>query len=321
MNKKRYLKYSGYGALIIFLFIIPIVIKAPYQIHIIIMAGVSVIAASSLRLIASSGQLSLAHAGMMAIGAYTSTLLVMRLGISSWVALVLGGVAAAFVALLVAYPFLRIKGLYFIIITAFLGEIIRLIIEQWRSLTGGVSGIINIPRPDSIVIPGLINIEFASKADFYYFILVLVLVILAIIYAMEHSRIGLTLSSIRQADNLAESIGINTIKFKVIVFCVGSLFAGLAGAFYSQYVGVVAPSVFGFFYAIYIVVYMEVGGSQKFLGPIIGAILLTLIPEYFRGLREYQPFLFAAILILVIFFLPGGLVNLPQRLKPLIKKR
>ena len=321
MNKTRWRKYSSYCALMILLFIIPIFVTGPYQLHILIIAGISIITASSLRLIATSGQLSLAHGGMMAIGAYTSTLLVMRLGISSWAALVIGGVAAGVVASMVAYPFLRVKGLYFAIITAFLGEIIRLIIEQWKSLTGGIAGIINIPKPDAVVIPGLLNIDFTSKMDFYYFILILVLVILTILYAIEHSRVGLTLSSISQYDTLAESVGIDTMKFKTIVFCIGSAMAGMAGAFYSQYVGVMAPSVFGFFYAIYIVVYMEVGGTQRFSGPIIGAFLLTLVPEYFRGLKDYEPFLFATLLVLAIFFLPGGLISLPQRLKALIKKR
>ena len=258
---------------------------------------------------------------MMAVGAYTSALLVMKLGLSSWAALIAAGAAAGIIALLAGYPFVRVKGIYFAMVTIFLAEVIRLIAEQWRSLTGGSSGIISIPRPDPIVIPGLLNMDFASKVDFYYFILVLVLVTLLILYAIEHSRIGMTWLGIQQAEPLSESVGVNTARFKVLAFSIGCFFAGVAGAFYSQYIAAITPSTFGFFYAIYVVVYMIVGGAGRFSGPIIGAIILTLLPESARALKEYQPFVFAGVLMAVIFFLPGGLVSLPQQLKKLVKKR
>lgn len=321
MSRRKWAKPLSYSALIILLFLIPLFVTGPYQLHILIMAGISIILASSLRLIATSGQLSLGHGGMMAIGAYTSALLVMKLGLSSWAALVVAGLAAGLIALLVGYPFVRIRGIYFALVTIFLAEVIRLIAEQWRSLTGGTSGIINIPRPDPIVIPGLLNIDFASKVDFYYFVLVLMLVTLLILYAIEHSRTGLTWFSIQQADFLAESVGVNTARFKALAFSIGCFFAGIAGAFYSQYIAAITPSAFGFFFAIYIVVYMIVGGMGRFSGPIIGALILTLVPESVRALKEYQPFVFAGVLMLIIFFLPEGLVGLPQRLRKLVRER
>lgn len=257
----------------------------------------------------------------MLIGAYTSTLLVMKLGLSSWAALVLAGFAAAGLAFLVGFPFVRLKGIYFAMITLFLAAIIILNAEQWRGLTGGSSGITNIPRPDPIVIPGLLNMNFASKPDFYYFILVLTLATLVILYAIEHSRIGLTWLSIQQNDSLAESIGVNTAALKVLGFSIGCFFAGVAGAFYSQYMSVVNPGTFGFGLAIYVVAYMIVGGVRRFSGPILGAFLLTLLPEFFAGLERYQPFVFVAILMLIIFFLPDGLIDLPRRLKRLPTRR
>ena len=320
-SRRKLVNLISYSALIVFLFLIPLFVKDPYQLHILIMAGIAVILASSVRLIAASGLLSLAHGGMMAVGAYTSTLLVMKLGLSSWAALIAAGLAAAVIASLVGYPFIRIKGMYFAMVTVFLGEAIRLIIEQWQDLTGGTSGIVNIPRPDPIVIPGLLNIDFTSKVDFYYFILVLVLVILFILYALEHSRIGLTWFSIGQADFLAESVGVNTARFQVLDFSIGCFFAGIAGAFYSQYITAITPSAFGFFWSIYIVIYMIVGGMGTFFGPILGAFILTLLPESVRFLKEFQPYVFAGVLMLVIFLLPEGLISLPKRLKKLFKER
>jgi branched-chain amino acid transport system permease protein len=320
-SRRKLVKPISYSALIVFLFLIPLFITGPYQLHILIMAGIAIILASSVRLVVTSGLLSLAHGGMMAVGAYTSALLVMKLGLSSWAALVLAGVAAGIIALLVGYPFVRIKGVYFALVTVFLAQVIRLIIEQWRSLTGGSMGIINIPRPDPIVIPGLLNMDFASKVDFYYFMLVLVLLILSILYAIERSRTSLTWFSIAQADFLAESVGVNTARFQVLAFTIGCFFAGMAGAFYSQYVAAITPGAFGFFWSVYIVIYMIVGGMKSFGGPIIGALILTFIPESARVLKEFQPYVFAGALMLIIFFLPEGLVSLPQRLRKLVRER
>ena len=321
MSRRKLVKPLGYSAFIVLLFLVPLFIKGPYWLHILILLGINIILASSLRMIFTSGQLSLGHGGMMAVGGYTSALLVMKLGLSSWAALLAAGVAAGIIALLVGFPFVKLKGIYFAMVTVFFAEMIMLLAEQWRSLTGGSSGIINIPRPDPIVIPGLVNMDFASKVDFYYFILVLMLVTLLILYAIERSRIGLTWLSIRQADSLAESVGVNTVWFKVLAFCIGGFFAGIAGAFYSQYISVINPDTFGFFFAIYIVVYMIVGGSQRFSGPILGAFLLTILPELASPLKQYQPFVFAGVLMVIIFLLPEGLVGLPQRLRKLLKER
>jgi branched-chain amino acid transport system permease protein len=320
MSSRRWAKPLGYTFLVIFPFFIPLFITGPYQLHILIMAGINIILASSVRLVVTSGLLSLAHGGMMAIGAYTSALLVMRLGISSWGALVLAGVVAGILALTVGFPFVRLKGVYFALVTVFLGEVIRLIAEQWRSLTGGSLGIFNIPRPDPIVVAGLLNIDFSSKVDFYYFILVLTLVVLFILYALEHSRIGLTWSAIAQADYLAESVGVDTAKFQILAFTIGGFFAGIAGAFYSQYIAAISPNSFGFFWSVYIVIYMIVGGMRSFTGPIIGALILTFLPESARVLKEFQPFLFAGVLMIIIFLLPEGVIGLPRRLRKIMKE-
>jgi branched-chain amino acid transport system permease protein len=315
MNRRKSVKRIASGALLLILFLVPWFIKQPYLLHILIIIGINVILASSLRFIATSGQLSLAHAGMVSVGAYTSTLLGMKLGISFWVALPLGGLAAMSLAFLVGFPFVRLKGIYFTMVTLFLTEFIRLIAEQWRSLTGGPSGIIAIPRPNPIIIPGLFNVSFASKVDFYYLALMIVVVTLLILYAIESSRIGITFLSIQQSDSLAESVGINSSGFRILAFSTGCFFAGISGAFYSHYLSAISPNSFGFLLSIYAFIYMVAGGMHKFSGPIIGAIILTLIPELASGLKEYEPFVFAGILLIIIFFLRGGVASLPQRIR------
>ncbi len=314
MSKEKRVSLFVYGIVIVFMFFVPAVIKGPYFTHVLILAVINIILASSLRLISLSGEMSLAHSGMMTIGAYTSTLLVIRLGFSSWAALPLAGVAAAVIACLVGFPFSRLKGIYFAMVTIFLSEMVSLTAEQWRGLTGGSSGLYNIPRPDPIIIPGILNITFSSKVSFYYLICIIMLISLLILFAIEHSRIGITLNGIRQADSLAESVGINCMGYKVLGFTIGCFFAGITGGFYAQYISTINPTTFGFLFTIYVLIYMVVGGTRRFIGPIIGAFIFSLLPEVLRPLKEFQPYFFAGSLMLIIFFMPEGLVGLPKRL-------
>jgi branched-chain amino acid transport system permease protein len=303
------------GIVIACLFALPLLFSGPYHIHILILAMMNVVLASSLRLINLSGQMSLAHGGMMTIGAYTSALLVMKAGLPFWLAMPAAGFAAALVAYAVGYPFVRLKGIYFSIVTIFLGEVVVLTAQQWTSLTGGSAGIYAIPRPEPISIPGILRVNFSSKVDFYYLALVLMLLSLLILYAVERSRIGLILRGVQQADSLGESVGIDTTGFKVLAFTVGSFFPGLLGGFYSHYISAINPDAFSFLFTIYILIYMTVGGDKRFIGPILGAAVLTILPEVSRPLKAFEPFLFAAVLIAVIFFVPEGMVGLPKLLR------
>jgi len=257
----------------------------------------------------------------MSVGGYTSALLVMKLGVSTWAAMLAGGVAAAFLALMVGYPFFRLKGIYFALVTIFLSEVIRLVLEQWSSVTGGTMGLTRIPKPNPIVIPGLFNMDFASKTDYYYLILVLALITILILYAIERSRILVTWNSIRESNDLAASVGVNLNNFKVLAFCICCFFPGIVGAFYSQYMTIIAPNAFGFTFSLYVIVYLIVGGAKRFAGPIIGAIILTLLPELARGLKEFQPFIFAVVMMAVIAFMPQGIVGIPQLLTKFVKER
>ena len=320
MSKRNLVKPLSYGALLVVLFLVPAFIAQPYVLHILIMAGLNIILASSLRFIATSGQISLGHGGMVSVGAFTSALLVMRLGLSFWAALPLAGLTTMILAFLVGYPFVRLKGIYFAMVTLFLAEFIRLTAEQWKSLTGGVAGIIAIPRPNPLIIPGLLNADFTSKVDFYYLSLVMVVVTLLILHAIESSRIGMTFFSIQQSEFLAESIGIDSARFRVLAFSIGCFFAGMAGAFYSHYFTAMNPSSFGFLLGINVFIYMVVGGMLRFYGPIIGAFILTVTPELARELKEFEPFVFAGILLLIILFMPEGLISLPHRLRKIIRE-
>jgi len=245
----------------------------------------------------------------------------MKLGLSSWLALLGAGLGGALVAALVGYPFVRLKGVYFTIVTAFFGEMVVLTAQQWEGLTGGSGGVYGIPAPDPIVAPGLLSIDFSSKAHFYYLALFLMGLSLAILYAIEHSRLGLTFRGIRQADSLAEASGIDTTGYKVFAFATGAFFAAILGGFYSQYISAIAPDTFGFMFTIYVLIYMTVGGQGTFMGPVLGSFVLTLLPEATRAFKEYVPFFFAAVLIAVIFFVPDGIAGLVARTRKGLSRR
>jgi branched-chain amino acid transport system permease protein len=311
----RLYKALGAVSLFVLLCLVPLFVKENYVIHVLIISGVNIVLASSLRFIFLSGQLSLGHGAMVSLGAYFSTLTVMKLGISVWLALPLAGIFVLVISFFTGYLFTRLKGFYFAMVTMFLTMVVQLVAEQWRGLTGGVGGVTKIPRPSAI---GLL--DFGSKADYYYLIVAIAAISLLILYSLEYSRLGLTLTSVRESEALASSVGVNVRFHKVLAFAIGGFFAGVIGSFYAHYYTAISPSSFTFMLSINVLIYMVVGGRMKFVGPIIGALVLTVVPELGRGLREYQPFIFAAVLLLVIIFMPLGLVNLPSRLRALFRK-
>jgi branched-chain amino acid transport system permease protein len=176
--------------------------------------------------------------------------------------------------------------------------------EFLEKFTGGQSGIVGIPR--------LLGI---SKIPYYYFFLVLTVVCLLIMHRLEHSRIGLTWKAVAQSHLVASSTGIDEARQRIMCFALGGLFAGLMGALYAHYYVVLSSTTFGFFTSIYMFIYMMVGGINSFYGPIVGTAVLLLAQAFARSLKEYVPFIFAAVLLLVLYLMPQGLVGLPVQLK------
>ena len=322
MNKNDLTRLITILAIVCLLFLVPLFIKSNYWLHVLIITGINILLAVSLRALAHTGQISMGTAGFMLVGAYSSALLAINLGFSFWVAMPLGGLAAAIIALAAGYPFLKAKGIYFAILTVMLAEVCRLIAWYWKDVTGGSGGLQYIPAPDPISIFGLITIAFTTKVAFYYLMLVIVIVSLIILYRTEKSWLGLMWSSINEADTLAKAMGINIMGHKILIFAISSFFMGVAGALYAHYMGSLSPygipgSVFGFTASIYVLLYVVVGGEARFAGPIIGAFLLTMVSELARSLREYMPLLFGGLLVLVVFLMPQGIIGLGSQLSGL----
>ena len=312
MNERKWIKSFGLASVIIFLFCIPLFLKNIYWLFILGLAWINVLLGSSLRTINLTGQISLGTAGFMLIGAYSSALLSLRLGLSVWLTMLLGGLFAASVALILSFPIFRTKGVYFSILTLLVAEIFRLTMWYLPKFSGGSAGLAGIPLPGAINVFRITTISFDTKTAYYYLFLVIVSLCLLVLYRVERF-FGFTWMAIRQNDSLAESVGVNVMVYKLIAFVVGCFFAGIAGALFAHFMGLLttdATAMFGMLTSIYVVIYVVIGGQGSFAGPIIGAVVLTLLPEIFRPLKEFQPIIFGALVIFIIFFVREGLVGL-----------
>jgi branched-chain amino acid transport system permease protein len=312
MNKENWLRMTPYIALLVILILIPILVKNLYHLGIITSILINLLLAVSLWFIITTGQVTLGHAGFAAVGGYMSAALVTSYGLNSWISLAVAIATAGIVAAIIGYITLRITGVYFVIATLALGELIRIVFSMWEHPFGGLVGLMNLPPPAPIAIPGLPVIEFVSKPALYYLTLVFVLLGLAIMYRLSRSRIGLVFRGISQADNLAEHVGINIMGYKVLAFVIGSMCAGLAGVLYTYNTQCMLPASFTMNQSAYYIVYVAVGGGANIGGPILGTVVLGILSEFLRPIKEFEPIIYALLLIGIMLFFRAGLLGLAQ---------
>jgi branched-chain amino acid transport system permease protein len=310
----------GFVLLAVALVVLPHLLSLSQQ-EILVLLTINVLLVASYRLLTLTGEWSLAHAVIMGVGAYGSALATKRLGLPVPLSMLVGASAAGLLAFLLSFPLLRMKGFYFLIGSFAAGEIIRLI-WKWSELTflfGGPKGIKLIPP-----FPDFLSIDFYEPVNYYYLCLVVVAISLVILYRIERSRIGLTFHAIHWQDKLAQSVGVDTFRYRMLAFVISSFFAGLAGALYAHYVGTVNPNRFGVEEMVYILIWAIVGGTATFYGPILGVVALTVLNEVvLRALDvdQMRPMFYGAILIVSILFLPNGLESLVPRIKGWIAGR
>ncbi len=299
---KKWLKPSIYGLAVLLFALLPPFISSDYVFYILILIFVYIIAAESFRIINISGQFPLAHGAFLGLGAYFSAMASMWLKWPPYVVIPVAAVATMVVAIITGYPFSRLKAFYYAMGTLFFGIGVVYIIEAGGKWTGGYSGMADT---HPIFVSG-------SQIAYYYFFLGLTVISCIAMYRFEFSRIGMSLKAVAQSPLVASSIGINESFYKVFAVAVGCFFVGLAGAAYAPYNMVLSPTSFSFMTTLWIAVYVIVGGIGSFAGPIIGTIIIMLIPELSRGLKLYSPYVSVAILALIIYLMPQGLVSLPK---------
>lgn len=260
------------------------------------------------------GQFSFGHAAFWGFGAYVSAKLALDLGISPWIGFMAAPLAAGLVGLLIGYIALRrTRGLELAIVTLGFGVLAWTVALRWRPVTGGPSGLRQVPPPS------ILGWEIRSELSYYYFALLVLLVIVFLLSRLRQSRFGRAVRSIHENEDLAKSIGVSATKYYVLAFAFACALVGFSGALYSHHFRFVNPNLLGLQYMFIFLIVVLVGGTGTLWGPVLGATIFVLVSEQLRALQEYRFVIFGLVLLFVVLFMPRGvfpeLRNLIERFR------
>ena len=286
----------------------------PYLIGVLTTVSALSVIAAGVWLTFYIGRIHIGQGAFALLGGYAAAVAITKLGLSFWIAMPLAGATAALAAVLIGFPILRLKGVYFAMVTLMLTETGRLAAQSFRAVTEGPRGIVNIPLPGAVQILGLTVIpDFAdvnSHVALFCLATVLAALTFAALYRVVNSRLGWLFRSLQQNEDLAASIGVNVAWLRVIAFAVSSFLGGIGGAFFIAVQQSIYPSSFQIQDSIYFMLYCFLGGLGFVLGPLVGTFVLFVSFEFLHGLNEYQPLLYAILMILLMLWLPNGLLSL-----------
>ncbi|NMB07757.1 MAG: branched-chain amino acid ABC transporter permease [Tissierellia bacterium] len=294
--------------IIAILLILPWVLNAyPYVQRTSIVALLYVILALSLNFVLGfAGQLSMGHSAFYGIGAYVTALLMVNFNFPFWIAFLISAIVAGFFGFLLGIPTLRLKGDYLAITTIGFSEILRLILVNWTEVTRGPAGIPGIPSPK------IFGFTISSNIGYYYLILILAFFTVFISSRLLNSRLGQGFIAVRDDEVAAEAMGINSTYLKIMAFVLGAAIAGMAGSFFATFVHYVNPDNFTYMESVTILCMVVLGGLGSIPGVILGAILLTILPEALRGIASYRYAIYGLLLILMMINRPGGMINMDR---------
>lgn len=296
---------TGWSLLFIAGLAFPFLAGNDYHLTVMSTAYIFAIATVGLNLITGyTGQFNLAHSGFMAVGAYTVGILTVDHQVPFWAAFALSGVVAAAIGFFVGLVSLRLKGHFFSIFTMCVGYIMFLLIEKWESLTHGTVGIMGIPVPSAIG-----PVSFESPLALYYLVFFFLVVGMWVMHRIVNSLLGRTFMAIRNGDELAESLGINLMRNKVLAFMLSVAYAGFAGGLYAGFVRFLGPDLASVEQTFNMTVYMLIGGLGTLVGPLLGAIAMPWLTQYLQFLQELRYLVFGPILVLLVIFMPHGIVG------------
>ncbi|HKK90275.1 MAG TPA: high-affinity branched-chain amino acid ABC transporter permease LivM [Desulfobacteraceae bacterium] len=294
------------GAAVLFTLAFPHVFSM-YQTSIMISALIYVMLGLGLNIVIGlAGLLDLGYVAFFAVGAYSYALLNFHYGLIFWLALPLGGLLALFFGVLFGYPVLRLRGDYLAIVTLGFGEIIRLVLENWNAFSFGPSGIANIPKPQFFGADLSLN---GTTIYLYYIIVVLVIFTIFVINRLQDSRIGRAWIALKDDEIACQAMGIDKAKTKLRAFGLGAMWAGMGGVVFAAKTSFINPASFTIWESVIILCTVVLGGMGSITGVICGALLLILLPEYLRAFAEFRMIIFGAVLVLMMVFRPGGMIE------------
>ena len=265
--------------------------------NVVLTLGINGLLALSIWTTLSCGMLSIGNAAFMGVGAYTAALVTMNLGWPFPVSLLLGMVTPAVLAFLIGKPVLRLSGIYLAMATLGFGEVVRITLLNWESLTGGALGLNGIPQLTE-----------------WWHVAIALVVVLAVLWRLRRSKVGRAFEAIKEDDTAAGLMGVDVANTKMLAFVMGAAIAGLAGGLDAHLTFFVGPQEFGFDRGVDILTMAILGGIGSLPGPLIGAAILTLLPEVLRSLRDFRLVVNGLILVVIVLFLPKGIWD-PQRFR------
>jgi len=280
-----------------------------YQLYVVTSLGLTTMVGVGLNiLLGLSGQVSLGHVGFYAIGAYTTAILTTTYGASFWAALAVAAALTGLVGTALALPALRVAGPYLAMVTIAFGFIVEHGATEWRGLTGGANGLMNIPPP---AVGGYLLGERALAM----LVLGLTAIVVVLFARLARSPWGLAMRAVRDSEVAAGSIGLNSVVVRTAAFTLSAIVTGVAGAFFSPLTSFVSPGSFSFMQSILFLFAVIVGGAGTVLGPVLGAAVVVLLPEALSRLAEYRLLLFGALLLVVLWLAPDGIVGTLAKLR------
>lgn len=310
MGKTLIKKYMWSLLMIVAAIIMFVLGQKSYYALIIALFGIYAIVATSLDILFGyTGQISLGHAGLFAIGAYATALLTMKLGIPSLISLILGSALTALIGALIAIPASKLVKHFLSLLMIAFGQIVYLIANSWTEVTGGSLGILNIPYLN------VFGLQINSNLKNAVVIWIILALVLLCKHRIIHSRVGYAFIAIRENTVAARGLGVDVQKYKVLAFAVSAAMTGLAGGLYAFLRGFISPETFNGTQSILFMTMLLFGGITTLAGPVIGAIILLLFKEVFQTFSTYQGLIYALFMLLVLFFFPNGIIGLYKSAK------
>ncbi len=299
---------------------LPFVLTNNYYLHLMIMIAINSMLALGLNLILGFvGDKSLGHASFFGIGAYAGALIAFATNGNVIYTTIGAAVIAGVASIAIGYPVLKLRGPYFAIVTLGFCLIMQLVASNWVELTGGPMGLPGIPSAQ-LLAGGTTIFEAVDEQDYWYITFAGAALLYLLSRSIERTSLGRVLTALKENYNLSEAVGINPFHIKMAAFVIGAAFAGIAGSLYAHYTGFISPKVFDTLLNVNIVTMVIIGGEATSSGPVLGAMVVTLLPEVLRFAEGFRLLIFGVILLAVIMFAPKGLLGLVATLRSKTRK-
>ena len=304
MSKSSKIRTAILAVCCIALLLFPMYVSNAYIVRICTLCVMYAGLAMTLNLITGvMGQVSLGHAAFMGIGAYTSAILSTRFNLTFEITAICAILVAAAFGVLLGIPSLKLSGSYLAIVTLGFCEVIRLVELNWVDLTRGPMGITGIPKPK------VFGIQIESNTGYFYLCIILVAIIMFLVINIMNSRLGRAIMAVREDETAASAMGVDIRRYKVLTFTISAALAGLMGAFYAHYMRFVDPNAFNFDQSTMILSMVILGGLGSVPGSMLGAVILSLLPEVLRGLSNYRMLIYGLVIAVMMIFRPQGILG------------